>query len=608
MGNLFQELKRRNVFKVGAVYVVVAWLLIQIVTAILPTFNAPEWVSQTIIFLLALGLPITLIIVWAFELTPQGIRKTEKAGTGESVTTGITDYALGALLLIVLGFMTVQQFDLFDAEEGMEPTASTDRVAETPALIEEPPSPTIELSTPIDNMSIAVLVLRNESPDPDNEYFAAGFHEEILNQLSKISALQLKSRTTVLRYADSDLSVAEIALELNVATIMEGSVFFADNRVRITLQLIDAMDDVHLWSETYTRELNDIFAIQSDVAIQVADAMQATLSPVELASIERPATESTEAYSLLLEARYQAQVYGNSETVDANILRMEDAIKLDPLFAQGIAELGWFKFNKGLLASFQDEAKNALYDEALDYANQAIDIDPTVERAYSVLARVNFNLRQFDEWERYSLLSVELPDLDGSAAANYSYVLGVRGRHEEARKWRDVAISKDPSSAFRRGNAVFIRIDAGDYETALELAEYIPATGGDEYIYHSSLAYALNRLGRQAESIVHLNELSRERMLTGRSPAGDYHAYLLCQQGEQDNIMADLEQSDSIRKDMKMTYCAAGAGDLDGMFASYQRAMNVGAIILYNDLITDEIKADSRWPALLDYMDLRDPD
>ncbi len=520
------------------------------------------------------------------QVTPtvesHGIRKTEDTAHRGSFAISKGSYFVGALLLAVIGFMAVLQFGVPDQ-----------------SIVEES-------TTPIDDMSIAVLVLKNQSPDPDNAYFAAGIHEEILNQLSKISALTVKSRTTVLSYEDSDLTAVEIARELNVSTIMEGSVHFADDQVRINLQLINATRDAHMWSEAYQFEFKDIFAIQSDVAIQVAKAMQAVLLPDEIANIQRLPTDNTEAYSLFLEARYQDRVNGMPApaSVDDNILRLNRAIELDQLFAQGIAELGWFKYWKGFYS--QDETTNALYDEALDYANQAIEIDPIVERAYSVLARVNYDRHQFDEWERYALRSVELPDLDGTSAREYAFGLAWKGRYEEAWKWIDVAISKDPSNNSYWATAVWHRIHGGDYETALELAEYILATGGSEYVYHSTLAYALNRLGRQAESRVHLNEISREQMLAIIS--GHFHAYLLCQQGEQGSIMADLEQLIGVNKELKMVYCAAGAGDLDGMFASYQRAMNVGASLPYNDLITDEIRADSRWPALLDYMDLRDPD
>ena len=196
MGNLFEELKRRKVFRVAAAYSIVAWLLIQIVDVVLPYFNAPQWAYQTIVLVLILGIPVVVVLAWAFDITPEGIRKTEALGPGETTTIRKRDYLVSALVLLLVGVVVTQQFVIFNRPIGDESITSQEDVVAIPSRVEEAVAPT----TPIADNSIAVLVLRNESPDPNNEYFAAGIHEEILNQLAKISAMRVKSRTTVLRY------------------------------------------------------------------------------------------------------------------------------------------------------------------------------------------------------------------------------------------------------------------------------------------------------------------------------------------------------------------------------------------------------------------------
>jgi adenylate cyclase len=570
MGSLFQELKRRKVFKVGAVYLVLGWLLIEVTDTVFPQFEFPLWTNQFVTLLVILGFPVAIFFSWAFDLTSHGIVKT----------------------------------NTLDADDS---TLSVNGVAKPPPLISEPDGSTAEFASLTSEKSIAVLPLENLSPDPDNAYFAAGVHEEILNQLAKISAIKVISRTAVLRYQDTKQSPSDIAHELNVNTIMEGSVRFADNRVRITTQLIRAIDDIHLWSETYQFELDDIFAIQSDVAKQIANAMQATLSPEEIASIERPATGSMEAYTLFLQARHQMETEKLRLTpnkdgwVEAGILEMERAIDLDPLFARGFAELGFLKWWKAITGPFEEE--NGLFDEAVVCAKKAIEIDATIARAYIVLQQVSFNRRQWTDWERYARKSVELSDLDGRAALNFAQTLSRMEQYKESYHWFDVAISKEPFSAYYREFAIRARINGRDYEKALVMAEQYLAVGGDENAYHVIRAYTLNRLDRKAESLKEISKISTKPMVVSWAAIPGYHDYLRCQSGEQNTVMEELESLESeFIKEQRIVYCAAGSGDSDAMFDSFQRTMSRGQTIHYNDVVSDEVRADPRWQEVKDYM------
>lgn len=603
MSSIWGELKRRNVIKVAVAYGIVSWLLLEVSSVLGPALRLPEWSDSLVAFLVILGFPIALILSWAYEMTPEGI-KLEKDVDRSKSTMHLTgrklDFFIIAALSLALVFVVIDQYIL---EETIEPDVADELSRDSgPAVAEE--------RRGVLHNSVAVLPFENLSPNPDNAYFAAGIHEEILNQLGKISAIQVTSRTTVLSYADSDLSTVEIARELSVGSVMEGSVRFADNRVRITLQLIDAMDDVHLWSETYTRELDDIFAIETDVALEVANAMQATLSPDEIASIERPMTENSEALLLYLQTRYQYEQENARDTlaedgwVEAGIPRLEQAIELDPMFARGLAELGFFKYFKGSVQL--TEEREALFDEAIIYASRAIEIDPTISRAFVVLQRVANRRRQWDDWKRYADQSVELPDLDGRAALSYAVTLAQIGQFEEAYRWYDEAITKNPGLVFYREFALVARIGGRDYETALTMAEEYRAVGGDKNVYHIIRAFAFYRLRRQAESDIELGEMTPAPLVAGM--ARDIKGlldYMRCQSGDQDRVMEEIQGLAARgEREIRTRHCAAGAGDIDAIFASYRRLITIKVGWVYRDLILDEIRADPRWQEIEDYMDL----
>ncbi len=259
------EIKRRKVFQVGAVYAVVAWLAIQVITAIETPLGLPDWVDTLVIVLLAIGFPLTLVISWAFDVTPEGI--VRDAGGDAPVKSGgrKIEYVLIGLLVITVSWIAYSE---------LGPSGR-------PALRVLP-------------NSIAVLPFENLSPDPDNAYFAGGIHEEILNQLAKIRDLNVIARTSVLNpdFTDGSMSIPAIALELNVETIMEGSVRYSGNldTVRVTAQLIDGETNTHIWTDTFDGDLTDFFGFQTVIAVQIASATQAEFSADERELIDKPIT------------------------------------------------------------------------------------------------------------------------------------------------------------------------------------------------------------------------------------------------------------------------------------------------------------------------------
>jgi TolB-like protein len=339
VNNFFQELRRRNVVRVAGVYVVVGWVLVQIATTLEESIGLPQWFDGLIVSLLLLGLPVALIFAWAFELTPEGVVRTQDVPEGESITrqTGRRlDYAI-IFGIIALGAIMLWRGSA-DAppgtEAGVAETATARPESEAEAVPGEPNAP-----TPIEK-SIAVLPFENRSPNPDDAFFADGMHDDLLTHLSKIRDMHVISRTSVMGYANTERRIPDIGRELGVATVMEGAVQRAGNRVRINVQLIDAATDAHLWAEIYDRELtaDNLFDIQSEITQAIADALHAVLSSSDEQQIAQRPTASIAAYDAYLEGRLQASVYfGGVDRFRQAVGLFDRAIELDPDFAEAYA-------------------------------------------------------------------------------------------------------------------------------------------------------------------------------------------------------------------------------------------------------------------------------
>jgi TolB-like protein/Tfp pilus assembly protein PilF len=311
--NFFAELKRRNVYKVAIAYAIVAWLLLQAASILFPTFEAPPWTMKVFVAVIALGFPIALVLAWAFELTPEGIKRAEDVDLSKSVrrkTGRKLDFFIIAVLLLVISILLFQRF----------------RSNVSPAV-----SSSLE-------KSVAVLPFENLSRDPDNAFFTDGVQDEILSDLAKIADLKVISRTSVMQYKNTATrNLPEIAQALKVAHVLEGSVQRSANRVRVSAQLIDARNDTHVWAEKYDRDLADVFAIQSEIAEKIADQLQAKLSPTEKSAMNERPTSDMVAYDLYLRAKeliYDSIVNPSREREDAfkAVQLLDQAIARDPAF------------------------------------------------------------------------------------------------------------------------------------------------------------------------------------------------------------------------------------------------------------------------------------
>ena len=318
--SIFDELKRRNVFKVAAAYIIVGWLIMQAGDTLAPALHLPEWVNSLLAFFLILGFPLAMFFAWAFEMTPEGIKKEKDVDRSKSITqvTGqkLNNVIIG-ILVLALAYFAIDKFVL-QPQVGTEPS-----IAAGDAIIEEKAK----------EQSIAVLPFVDMSANSDNEYFSDGLSEELLNILSKIKELRVAGRTSSFAFKGKDEDLRSIGEKLNVVSILEGSVRKDDqrNRVRITVQLINVEDGYHLWSETYDRNLDDIFAIQDEIAHKVAQALRITLLGEDESRLEQVANTDIDAYDLYLKALQDVNE-GGFVSLDRAVTGFQQVLALDPSY------------------------------------------------------------------------------------------------------------------------------------------------------------------------------------------------------------------------------------------------------------------------------------
>jgi len=414
--SFFAELKRRKVHRVAIAYAVAAWLLIQIATQVFPFFEIPNWTVRLVVLLLVLGFPIALTLSWIFDLTPQGIRRTEES-----------DRSLAAL----------------------------------------PVGPVAIRNIP--EKSIAVLPFENLSDDKENEYFAAGVHNDILSNLAKVADLKVISRTSVQQFKSGTRNLREIGLALGVAHILEGTARRAGNRIRVNAQLIDARSDAQLWGETFDREITDLFALQSELAQRISQELRANLSAREKTNLQTHPTRDILAYELFLRARELFHWAGSGYSYDkgADALRLiDEAIKRDPQFAlaYGLAsrlhsELFWFGYDKS--ASRLEKAKAA--------ADAALELQPDLGEAHLAKAfYYYYGFRQYDVAQKHVTDAIRAIPNDADVLNTAGAIARRDGRWNEAASTLEQARDRDP-----RNLSVLWSL----FESYLALHEYTKADG-----------------------------------------------------------------------------------------------------------------------------------
>ena len=422
MANFFDELKRRNVFRVAIAYLIVAWLLLQVGDTLESALRLPDWANTLVAFFLILGFPLALFFAWAYELTPEGLKKETDVDRSESVThkTGRKlDFIITGVLVIAVVFFASDRF----IDESDVPNGDTQAV--------------------IISKSIAVLPFRNRSNRAEDAFFVDGIHDDILTQLAKLSSLEkVISRTSMEQYRETTKSLLQIGRELGVAAILEGGVQRAGDRVRINMQLIDAATDEHLWAETYDREISveNLFAIQSEISSEIVGALHGVLTDEETARLKKVPTTNLEAYGEYVLGRQEIAKRTANELYRAKA-HFEKAIELDPDYALayvGLADATAFLFN---YADLSAEESHAARQAAID---KALALDPQSGEAYATLAMLKNDEFMYDDADRYLLKALELNPNYAPAHHWYALNLAAIGRYEEALPHDLKALELDP--------------------------------------------------------------------------------------------------------------------------------------------------------------------
>jgi len=569
------EIKRRKIFQVAAVYGIVAWLLVQIVATIEEPLNLPDWADTFIIVLLGIGFPITLIMSWAFNVTSDGLVRDTGGRDGPQGTSRGIEYALIGLLCLAVAFLFVDNYVLNDRSKPPAATAGQTAAPPTIGTDAAPSESAPAQGRSVLPNSVAVLPFENLSPNPDDAYYAAGLHEEVLNQLAKLRNLSVISRTSVQRYEDTQLSIPEIAAELNVGTVMEGSVRFAGNQIRVTTQLIDAATDEHLWSETYQRSFDDIFAIESEIAMNVANALQAAFSLAEQRSIEKVPTASSEAYTLYLQA-----TLASGRSNDAAHALLDEALRLDPNFAAAYATKA-ARYAASMVNTVGSSAEGdwlELARLAKENAERAIAIDPGIGLAYQSLGAANMWLWRWDQADETYARAVELSPNDTNVLWPAAWFRAFSGSSEDAIRIAEREIELAPLVSKSYLDLGVAQEHAGNIEAAIDAHRNAITLDPSNLLSRQHLGLLAARSGNpdaaamEFEFIerffsngeiqpVFLPELAIGYTLIGRDDDARRIA---------DQIFALAEQRDMGAGSLAMAYLAIG--DIDNAIAQLERA------------------------------------
>jgi len=464
--SLFAELKRRNVFRVGAAYGIVGWLVVEVASVLLPTFGAPEWVLKVVSFLVILGFPLALVLAWAFESTPAGIKREADVDRAESITHGTgrkLDFAIIALLAVALTYVVIDKY-VFTAEpESVADTAPAERAegGVEQASAAEPVAP---------EKSIAVLPFANRSVQAEDAFFVDGMHDDILTHLAKIRSLKVISRTSVMEYRDTTKNLRTIGRELGAATILEGGVQRSGDHVRINMQLIDAETDDHLWADIYDRQLTaaNLFSIQTEIATAIAVALRAALSAEEQDRLAAIPTENLEAYEAYLIGRQRLADRSTRAFAQA-VEYFDRAIRLDPDFA--LAHVGLAEAYV-LQAFYSGAPPEETLAKARAAAEHALKLDDQLGEAYNALAAIKEDLHDYAGAEAAFKRALELNPNHAPTYHWYGYMLrdGL-ARPEEALALHRRGIALDPLSGPLMTNMAGDLAALGRYDEATQWAE-----------------------------------------------------------------------------------------------------------------------------------------
>jgi TolB-like protein len=473
LSGLFEELKRRNVFRVAVAYVVLAWVVLQITDLMAPALHLPEWTLSLVAFLGIIGFPFALLLAWAFELTPEGIKRSEDV-TPEDSITGST---AGNLNKVIIGLLCVAVVTLLaDRFLGLSQRlgggAHVEATADASAG-EEPPATAVE---PDDGpRSIAVLPFVNMSGDSEQEYFSDGISEELLNALAQIRELRVAARTSSFAFKGQNQDITKIGEQLKVETVLEGSVRKSGMRVRVVAQLINVEDGYHLWSDSYDRDLTDIFAVQDEISAAIVEALRVHLTDSELPKSNQEADIA--AYNLYLQARHSLRKR-TRDSLQLAVQQYQQALDIDENYAPawaGIALATQLLNENG----YGDIPLREAADQAQGYLDTAFSIDPALAEAHAAQALVLMDLGQYREAIASIDRALESMPSEGILYSWRSNCLDALGEYDQAVAALERAFEIDPLHPAVRTNWMRHRASLGDVESLRQ----VTTPGTPEYYY-----------------------------------------------------------------------------------------------------------------------------
>jgi TolB-like protein len=477
--SLYRELKRRNVIRVAIAYLAGSWLLIEVAETIFPLYGLGDTPARIVVTLLAIGFPLFLVFSWVFEITPEGLKKEKDIDRAVSVTgkTGKQlDRIIIVLLALALGYFAFDKFVL-DPARDVELVEETAQKVRSDALVES-----------FGDKSIAVLPFMNMSADPEQEYFSDGISEELLNLLAKIPQLRVISRSSSFSFKGMDIAIPTLAAQLNVAHVLEGSVRKAGNRVRITAQLIEARSDTHLWSESYDRELDDVFAVQDEIAAAIGAALKMELALAVGETIKPTAIEaaSTDAYDAYLRGRELVH-HDNRAAMEEAVRHLERAVRMDDAFAPAHAQLAMATM---LLTSYVSSDRERARRTAIRHLDRAQALEPDLADAHvgrallanyandpesaiaharkglasnpnSIEAMIQLRYALEDEEEAHAILEqiLVIDPLSIIGRMDYADWLADQGRIEEAHEVAEQLIAQSPSAGYRTHSRISFLVE-----------------------------------------------------------------------------------------------------------------------------------------------------
>ena len=574
--NFFSELKRRNVYKVAVAYIVAGWALSQGIAQVFPVFDIPNWAIRLIVILIIIGLPIALVLAWSFEITPQGIKRTETADAMPEATrkkkhVWIYVVVIGAVLSIGLFFLG--RFTALN-------TASPARTS---------------------NKSIAVLPFANLSRDPDNEYFAAGIQDEIISRIAQISDLKVVSCSSTQRYKGIARNLRQVASELGVTNVLEGSVQKSNDQVHVNVQLVNALTDTHLWANIYDRKLVDVFGVESEIAKNIAEALQARLTGSEKSSIAKTPTVNPEAYELYLKGRF----FWNKRTGEdlrKAIDYFKQATTKDPDYALAYAGLADSYL---LLPNYGGASSKEALPPARAAAKKALELDDSLAEAHAslgLLATIELDLdRATSELER----AVQLKPNYATAHHWFALSLMTLGRYAPAIAEGKRAVELDPLSLIINADFSWIYFCARRYDEAEAQARKTLEMDPRFFLAHYYLGTALQLKG-------HLNEAIPEFRKAFESNNDPYSLGILGQayarSGQKEDarkILTRLNEQRNARRvaPYAMALVYLGLGDkeraIDELDRGYRDGETNYLFVIKVDPLLDDLRGDPRFEALV---------